>query len=545
MSARVRDAMLSLALYHNLTPITNDDSSGTYQASSPDEVTIVKWTESVGVTHLTFVDRTRMELRTPSGSTLAYVVLEIFPLTSESERMGIVVAMPPLGADVVMARIVQRNDWLEEETANMAREGLRTLVVARRKLSEAAYRDFRARHHTPGVRVECRNEAVATVVADTLERDLELLGLTGVEDKLQDDVRGTLELLRNAGIKIWMLTGDKIKTATVIAISTKLVARNQYIHQVAKREDFPPRLLRDLCLNLFKNLDEALCCRRVPMLAYAESRRRPTYPELREEARCCIGDGRNDVGMIQSSKQPAMSALGLSVQKASRLRSPPTFSVTQFSYLTKLLLWHGRNSYRRSAKLAQFVIHRGLIISVMQAVFSSIFYFAPIALYQGWLMVGYATIYTMAPAFSLVLDRDLNEGLALSYPELYKELAKASTKVLPLVIAEKEWGLVCLAFPGATIMIIALVLFENELLNIVAISFTALNELIMVALEITIWHVYMMILEVVTLGIYAFTMIFLPEYFDLSFFVSTRFGWKVAVIVASRIAPEAGKKTKL
>jgi len=102
--------------------------------------------------------------------------------------------------------------------------------------------------------------------------------------------------------------------------------------------------------------------------------------------------------------------------------------VTQFSHLTKLLLWHGRNSYRRSAKLAQFVIHRGLIISVMQAVFSSIFYFAPIALYQGWLMVGYATIYTMAPVFSLVLDRDLNEDLALSYPELYKELTKVRAR---------------------------------------------------------------------------------------------------------------------
>ena len=100
------------------------------------------------------------------------------------------------------------------------------------------------------------------------------------------------------------------------------------------------------------------------------------------------------------------------------------FSVTQFSHLTKLLLWHGPNSYRRSAKLAQFVIHRGLIISVLQAVFPSIFYSAPIPSYWGWLMVGYATIDTMAPEFSLVLDRDLNEDLALSYPELYKELTK-------------------------------------------------------------------------------------------------------------------------
>jgi len=91
-----------------------------------------------------------------------------------------------------------------------------------------------------------------------------------------------------------------------------------------------------------------------------------------------------------------------------------------------LIVWHGRNSYKRSAKLAQFVIHRGLIISVIQAVFSSIFYFAPIALYQGLLMVGYSTVYTMAPVFSLVLDKDVSEDIAMMYPELYKELTKVS-----------------------------------------------------------------------------------------------------------------------
>jgi phospholipid-translocating ATPase len=73
------------------------------------------------------------------------------------------------------------------------------------------------------------------VFAECLERDIELLGLTGVEDKLQDEVKSTFELLRNAGIKVWMLTGDKIETATCIVISTKLVTRNQCICQVAKR----------------------------------------------------------------------------------------------------------------------------------------------------------------------------------------------------------------------------------------------------------------------------------------------------------------------
>jgi hypothetical protein len=66
-------------------------------------------------------------------------------------------------------------------------------------------------------------------------------------------------------------------------------------------------------------------------------------------------------------------------------------------------------------------------------------------------------------------------------------------------------------------MIISLFLFENEFLNIVAISFTALilNELIMVALEITTWHIYMIIAEIVTLGLYVISMALLPEFFGV------------------------------
>ena len=85
----------------------------------------------------------------------------------------------------------------------MARGGLRTLVVARRNFSKVAYDHFKARHHAASVRLEGRNEAMAAVVTEMLERDLELLGLTGVEDKLQDDVRGTLELLRNADLDVY------------------------------------------------------------------------------------------------------------------------------------------------------------------------------------------------------------------------------------------------------------------------------------------------------------------------------------------------------
>lgn len=134
-----------------------------------------------------------------------------------------------------MAKIVAYNDWLEEECGNMAREGLRTLVMAKKRLSEETWKEFEESYREARVSLGDRNLAVTRVIGKYLEKDLELLGVTGVEDKLQDDVRMTIELLRNAGIKIWMLTGDKIETATCIAISTKLVARNQYIHQISKR----------------------------------------------------------------------------------------------------------------------------------------------------------------------------------------------------------------------------------------------------------------------------------------------------------------------
>ncbi|KAF8495993.1 hypothetical protein F5888DRAFT_1804552 [Russula emetica] len=105
MSARIRDVVLSLALCHNVTPVTNDDGSITYQASSPDKVAIVNWTSSVGLT-LTFCDRTRIELHTPSGTTLAYDVLEIFPLH------------PNLSVWAPLCTIQsQHNDWLKEDMA--------------------------------------------------------------------------------------------------------------------------------------------------------------------------------------------------------------------------------------------------------------------------------------------------------------------------------------------------------------------------------------------------------------------------------------------
>ncbi|KAI9813839.1 MAG: putative aminophospholipid-translocase [Pycnora praestabilis] len=583
IGSRVRDVVLALALCHNVTPITEEEdgkSITTYQASSPDEIAIVRWTENVGL-RLVHRDRQGMVLQsTDSGRVVVRVrILEVFPFTSEGKRMGIIVQFfqgsgSPVstneegaeiwfyqkGADTVMTSIVAANDWLDEETENMAREGLRTLVVGRKKLSGHQYREFSSDYKQASLALQARDAGMAKVVRDYLERDLELLGVTGVEDKLQHDVKPSLELLRNAGIKIWMLTGDKVETARCVAVSAKLVARGQYVHTMAKlkRKDLAQDSLdflqnkTDACLlidgeslslmlNHFRDsfislavlLPAVIACRCSPTQKADVAKLIRTYTRKRI---CCIGDGGNDVSMIQA----ADVGVGIVGKEGRQASLAADFSIVQFCHLTKLLVWHGRNSYKRSAKLAQFVIHRGLIISVCQTVFSIASKFEPVALYKDWLLVGYATVYTMMPVFSLVLDRDVDEGLANLYPELYKELRTGRSLSYQTFFI---WVLVSI-YQGGMIQGLSQILVGVHGTRMVSVSFTTLviNELVMVAFEITTWHPVMISSLIGTAMVYFGSIPFLGRYFDLGYVVTLEFVWKVVAISAiSLIPPYAAK----
>ena len=85
--------------------------------------------------------------------------------------------------------------------------------------------------------------------------------------------------------------------------------------------------------------------------------------------------------------QAAHVGLGIVGKEGKHASLAADFSLTQFAHCRSLILWHGRNAYLRSATLSQFIFHRGLIISFIQAVFSAMFYFASVPIYTGWLMV--------------------------------------------------------------------------------------------------------------------------------------------------------------
>lgn len=361
---RVWEAVKALALCHNVTPVYDENDAQsvaksisveiqterTYQASSPDEIALVKWTEQVGLAlvhrdlssitlQLTGIVKSNRDDESITTTTtdmsigslsqekvLKFQILQIFPFTSESKRMGIIVQDTVTGeitfylkgADMVMNTIVQYNDWLNEESGNMGREGLRTLVVAKKTLTIEQYQDFETKYASARLSITDRIQRVATAI-ETLERGMELLCLTGVEDRLQDQVRPTLEVIRNAGVRIWMLTGDKLETATCIAKSSHLVGRNQDLHvlkSVQTRTDAHLELNQfrrkqdcalvvsgeslEVCLQYYQyefmelatSCPAVVCCRCSPTQKAEVVRLIQKHTGKRT---CAVGDGGNDV----------------------------------------------------------------------------------------------------------------------------------------------------------------------------------------------------------------------------------------------------------
>ncbi len=209
---------------------------------------------------LTHRDQILMKIVNPAGVEETYDILENFPFSSETKRMGIIlrnrntnrIVFYLKGADMVMkTRVpeVQRG-FLLDECESLAREGLRTLVITQKFLLEDEYLEWKRRYEEANTSMVHREKKVRDVV-ESLENNMEFLGITGVEDKLQEDVCSTLENLRNAGINIWMLTGDKVETAICIAISAGIKGSSQSLYLIKEIED---ELELINSLNHFNNL---------------------------------------------------------------------------------------------------------------------------------------------------------------------------------------------------------------------------------------------------------------------------------------------------
>ena len=542
----VKELLLSLAVCHNVTPVI-DEGIKSLQASSPDEIALVKAAESYG---LILHERNQKKMKLYwkfSKRYQNYDILYNFPFTSERKRMGIVVRDLDTnkiifylkGADFVMKNKVPevKRGFLMDECDDLSRIGLRTLVYAFRILSEEELESWALSYKEASQSLTDRDKKQSEVI-DELEKNVQFLAITGVEDKLQDECANTIESLKAAGINIWMLTGDKAETVSCVAISTGLKSPEQeffYLKEIESPENLSKELNRyasladkgiliidgltlstafnhneEFFFKLASEADGVICCRCSPtqksQVVLAIKKYNPDKLTL------AIGDGGNDVPMIMS----ADVGVGIVGKEGKQAALASDFSLNKFMSLKQLLLWHGRNSYRRGAVMSQFVIHRGLIISVMQIYFLTFFGFIMVPLFNGFLMLGYSTVYTMLPVFALIFDNDVDRETALKYSILYRTLQKGrelTTKTFFIWL----WKSIYQAF---VIVFLNLVFFDEPFRDFVSISF---STLIFVQLlnSFAETHTYNTI-SLVSIGgsivIYVLSFFFFKDYFGVSDF---------------------------
>ncbi|KRX64046.1 putative phospholipid-transporting ATPase IIB, partial [Trichinella sp. T9] len=579
----VREALEAIVICNNVTPtdtsIGSDDfddmalktaipmitDEDYYQASSPDETALVHWARKLNVI-LNHRDIHRIQLIDPFENERNFKILQVFPFTSERKRMSIIVqdeltkeiCLYSKGADIVIQRMVEQNDWLEEECSNLSREGLRTLAVARRVLSEQVYNEFAEAYKKAQFLLTNRNSAIEEALAK-VERDMKLLCVTGVEDLLQKDVTVTLELLKSAGIKIWMLTGDKLETAMCVAKLSGLVNRNHRIVKLSpmmKMEEVKAELdtsnscsnkvlvisgeMAKICLERYlkqffgycENVSSVICFRCSPAQKAAMVRMIKGVNKSRVVA--AVGDGGNDVAMITASN----AGIGIVGKEGCHASMAADFSINSFSQLSPLLFTHGRYSYLRSSKLIQLIMHRGLIVSAMQFIYSYLYKSVTKPIFSGMLMLLYTTLYTMMPVFSFVLSKDMKSGVLLLYPELYKEFKS----VRPVNWKSFIWWVVMSGFQGKLVSA-AIVYFmgrfdchETEL-ETTAFSALIFNELLMVFLFIDTWNWFIFFCTVLSFIIYLLTLFFVDALFNVSYVYKYSFWWKAAALTACSFGP--------
>ncbi|PIA58375.1 hypothetical protein AQUCO_00500355v1 [Aquilegia coerulea] len=443
-----------MAICNTVIPMKRKSGTILYKAQSQDEDALVN---AAAQLHMVFLNKNANVLEVNfNGVILKYEVLDTLEFTSDRKRMSVVVKdcqnekifLLSKGADETIlpcASSGQQIRTLTEAVEQYAQLGLRTLCMAWRELREDEYHEWSLMFKEANSTLVDREWKLAEV-CQRLEHDLVILGVSAIEDRLQDGVPETIETLRNAGINFWMLTGDKQNTAIQIALLCNFISpepKGQLLLINGKTEDEVSRSLERVLLTMRITSSEpkdvafvvdgwaleialkhyrraftelailsrtAICCRVTPS----------QKAQLVELLKSCdyrtlaIGDGGNDVRMIQT----ADIGVGISGREGMQAARAADYSIGKFRFLKRLILVHGRYSYNRTAFLSQYSFYKSLLICFIQILFSFISGISGTSLFNSVSLMAYNVFYTSIPVLASVLDKDLSEKTVMQNPQI-------------------------------------------------------------------------------------------------------------------------------
>jgi phospholipid-transporting ATPase len=484
----------SLAVNHSVVIEKADEESNRFSASSPDEGALVYAAKFFGFEFIKKEAR-GVYIRTKNGVLFAEQ-LAVFEFDSARKRSSVLcrVSADPRGsADSPGSKIflfvkgadtaivpnltsgVGKTSDMLAIMEQYARDGLRTLCVAYKQFEEAEIADWLKDFATASNSMNDREEQLVKL-AKEIETDLTLVGISGIEDKLQTNVGETIDALRQAGIKVWMLTGDKLETAVNIGLATSLLstvgmyrvaidgaiarssnfgdflrttrrefeaviekARKSENHEKSNDNQTLPieaasarevalvidgagletvlgsSEYREIFTHIVSCCTSVICCRTSP------DQKGSIVRLIRTTQKCvtvAVGDGANDCNMIQA----ANIGIGINGEEGRQAFNASDYGITEFQALKELILIHGRWQYRRIAKLVLYMFYKNVLICLPSYFLNlTTALFSGQRLFEEYMYQLFNVIFTSWPLiFFGVLEQDLNKRDCLRFPQTYK-----------------------------------------------------------------------------------------------------------------------------
>ena len=518
---------IALALCHECSIQANDDGSEDYIGMSPDSIELVKaarlqgyqltrsisskfrrvktlpYNKDGGLHKFQSVIIPENKVENKNNKNILnnkeiqdYELLNTIPFSSDRKRESVIVKDNNMiklyikGADTIIEERLSKNtnknilEKCRENVNYFSSMGYRTLLVGMKILSQNEYDIFARELKEANMSLENKEKKVEETY-NKIEQNIYLLGCTIVEDKLQDDVPETIKDLREANIKIWMLTGDKMNTAYNIGLSCNLISSNMKIFKLCGKEkklnekmeminqeeceqvilDFAKefhkfkgemnsmeynsrnrnlphsnkfgilidekalRTLNDstevqsIFLDIAKEASSVICCRVSPIQKSQVVKMMKNYDK--EGITLAIGDGGNDVSMIME----AHIGIGIYGEEGMRAVQSGDYAIGEFKILRRLLLFHGRNLYIRNSQCILYFFYKNFVFTLVQFVYGFYTNFSGQTIIDDWYISFYNLFFTSLPLGArALLDFDLKpeDGNIVKkmMPYLYYEIKK-------------------------------------------------------------------------------------------------------------------------
>jgi phospholipid-translocating P-type ATPase (flippase) len=434
------------------------EKSGNYRAESPDELALVQGVEPY---NCRLIERGSKDMIVELfGEKVTYEVLAVNPFNSDRKRMSVLIREPSTnkyfvmckGADNMMMPLCrlsnEQKNQLNQSLDDLATYGLRTLVIASKEISQEAATKWLAQYKAATISGANREENMAAVGGE-LEKEMNCIGITAIEDRLQDEVPEVIADLAKAGIVLWMLTGDKLETAINIGRSCNLIVHGTeliYLTKITSSDEFALKLnevYTDIlnkdhnnialvidgpsfaCFN-DRDLDQRAKmlrvgqgCRSVIACRYTPTQKRELVRLVKKDtvpkATCLsIGDGANDVAMILE----ADVGVGIFGKEGRQAANNADFAIGEFKFLRRLLLVHGRWNYVRQSKTFLYSMHKNMVITLTLFWYTYFTAVSGTSLYESWVYSSFNIVLGLPIIFFGYLDRDLTSQFVLKYPQV-------------------------------------------------------------------------------------------------------------------------------